>query len=212
MVRIGDLAPDFQAPSSQGPIHLHQWVENHWCLLCSHPADYTPVCTTELGDLAKRTERFAKKNCKVLGLSVDSVENHHDWIKDINETQNTCVSYPIVADEDRKISEAYGMLDPTNITVKGMAATVRAVYFIDPNKRIRAIIYYPASCGRNFDEIERVLDSLQLSDRTPVATPVNWKNGDEVIVHPSVSDEKAHELFGSFTKLKPYLRTTKLPQ
>merc|ERR1711916_93773 len=213
-VRIGDIAPDFESDSSNGAFKLHEYFGDGWGILFSHPRDFTPVCTTEVGTLAKYDNKgeFSKRNCKVAVVSVDTAEDHKKWINDINETQNTEVKFPIVADPDRKISIAYGMLDQTEADEKGMPLTVRAVYVIDPSKKIRLIIIYPASCGRNFDEVVRVLDSLQLTDSKKVTTPANWTNGCKVIVSPKVNDEEAKELFGEFETLKPYLRMTDQPK
>eukprot|EP01098_Paradermamoeba_levis_P012527 TRINITY_DN549_c0_g1_i1.p1 TRINITY_DN549_c0_g1~~TRINITY_DN549_c0_g1_i1.p1 ORF type:complete len:241 (-),score=49.97 TRINITY_DN549_c0_g1_i1:39-734(-) len=208
-LRIGDVAPDFVAETTSGNINFHEFIGDSWCLFCSHPADFTPVCTTELGELSKRLPNFQKRNCKVIALSVDGVEDHKNWIQDVNETQHTSLTYPIIADKDRKISQKYGMLDQTNL-LSGLPLTVRAVFIIDPKKIVRLILIYPASCGRNFDEIERVLDSLQLSSSSPVTTPADWKVGEDVIVAPNVDDQKAKELFGEFATVKPYLRFTKL--
>jgi len=210
-IRIGDIAPDFHVASSLSKdFHFYDYINGKWALLFSHPADYTPVCTTELGAVAKYLPEFEKRNVKVAALSVDSVGNHEGWIKDINETQKVTVTFPIIADENREISKIYGMLDQTQLNATGLPLTVRSVFIIDPEKKIRLIIIYPASCGRNFDEIVRVIDSLQLTDSRKVVTPVNWNKGDDVIIPPSVDDKKAHELFGDFHTIKPYLRTVKL--
>jgi len=211
-LRIGDTAPDFKAQTSAGEISWHEYLGNSWGLLASHPADFTPVCTTELGELARREERLARKGVKVAAISVDPLDKHLGWIKDINETQQVEVKYPIIADADRKISNQYGMLDQTELDASGMPLTVRAVFLIDPAKKIRWIIIYPASCGRNFDEIERCIDSLMLTNNRSVTTPANWQPGQDVIVAPNVSDDKAKELFGDFRTVKPYLRFTKQPQ
>jgi len=211
-IRIGDTAPDFEADSTVGHVKWHDYIGSGWGVLFSHPADYTPVCTTELGEVSRRLPEFQKRNVKVAGLSVDAIDKHHGWVKDINETQNTTVTYPILADPDRKIAKLYGMLDQTELDTKGLPLTVRAVFIIDPSKKIRLIIIYPASCGRNFDEIFRVIDSLQLTSRVTAATPVNWKPGEDIIIPPSVSDEKAKELFGDFKTIKPYLRVAHQPK
>jgi len=216
-LRLGSVAPDFTEPSTQGDIHFHEWLGTSWAILFSHPADFTPVCTTELGAVQCLHGDFEKRNVKVIGLSVDSVAEHRKWIEDINEVNQVNVAFPILADPDRKVATLYGMLDhadhdPTNIAPSGVPMTVRSVFIIDPKKTIRLIITYPASCGRNFEEILRVVDSLQLSDRKKVTTPANWKPGDEVIVHPAVNDKQAKELFGEFRTLKPYLRLTKLQE
>jgi len=212
-LRIGDKAPDFTASSQLGEFRLYDYLGNSWGILFSHPKDFTPVCTTELGQVGKLIPEFQKRNVKVAALSVDSAESHHGWIADINETQNTKVEYPIVADADRKVSVAYGMLDQTNNDNQtGLPLTVRSVFIVDPNKTIRLILTYPASCGRNFDEILRVVDSLQLTDSKKVTTPANWKPGDDLIVAPSVNNDQAKELFGEFNQLRPYLRLVKYNQ
>jgi len=210
-IRIGDIAPDFEAETTQGNIKFHEWLGTSWGVLFSHPADFTPVCTTELGELARQQEEFAKRNVKVIAISVDSVEDHNKWIEDINKVNGVTVQYPIIADKGRKVSVQYGMLDQTHIDDQtGQPLTVRAVFIIDPSKKVRLIIIYPASTGRNFVELIRVIDSLQLSAKS-VTTPANWKQGDDVIVHPSIDDDKAKELFGDFKSLTPYLRLTKQP-
>jgi len=205
---LGDIAPDFEAETTQGPIRFHDWIGDNWVIFFSHPADYTPVCTTELGFTAKLKDEFAKRNAKAIALSVDPIEDHHDWIRDIEETQGVCMNFPIIADTDRTVSELYTMIHP-NADPK---ITVRAVYVVDPNKKIRATFTYPPSAGRNFVEILRLLDSLQLTDGHKVATPVNWEDGQDVIVAPALSDEDAEKLFPKgFTKIRPYLRTTPQP-
>ena len=207
-LRLGDTAPDFTQESSEGPISFHKWLGDSWGVLFSHPADFTPVCTTELGLTAKLKDEFAKRNVKVIALSVDPVDSHKKWINDINETQNTKVNFPIIADADRKVSTLYDMIHPN----ASATATVRSLFVIDPKKVIRLIITYPASTGRNFEEILRVIDSLQLTDNYKVATPVNWRNGDDCIVVPSLSDEEAKQRFPKgFKKLKNYLRITPQP-
>ncbi|KDQ64858.1 hypothetical protein JAAARDRAFT_117190 [Jaapia argillacea MUCL 33604] len=213
-LRLGYIAPDFEAETTQGPIKFHEWIGDSWAVLFSHPADFTPVCTTELGEVARRTEDFAKRNVKVIGLSANPLADHAKWVEDINDYGckfgPTNVQFPIIADPERKISTLYDMLDaldPTNVDAKGIPFTVRTVFVIDPKKIIRLTLSYPASTGRNFDEIIRVVDSLQLGDKHRITTPVNWKKGDDVIVHPSVSNEEAKTLFPEFT---PYLRTTPL--
>lgn len=205
---LGDTVPDFTQDSSEGPIHFYEWMEDKWVILFSHPADYTPVCTTELGEVAKLKPEFDKRNVKILALSVDDAESHRGWIKDINETQNTTINYPIIADVDRKVSELYGMIHPnTSSTV-----TVRSVYIIDPNKKLRLTLTYPLTTGRNFDEILRVIDALQLSDKYQVATPANWKDGDDCIVPLSISTEEAKQKFPKgVNEIKPYLRLTPQP-
>lgn len=207
-IRLGDLAPNFTAKSTEGDINFHEWLGDSWGVLFSHPADYTPVCTTELGTVAKYKPEFDKRNVKVVALSVDGVQSHHDWIKDINETQNTSVNFPIIADEDRKVSELYDMIHP-NASAK---FTVRSVFVIGADKTIKLIITYPASTGRNFDEILRVIDSLQLTAYEKVATPANWQNGDDCVIVPSVTNEEIPALFPKgFTEVKPYLRITPQP-
>jgi alkyl hydroperoxide reductase subunit AhpC len=208
-LRLGDTAPDFTQDSSEGPIHFHDWLGDSWGVLFSHPADFTPVCTTELGLTAKLKEEFAKRNTKVIALSVDPAESHRKWIQDINETQNTSVNFPIIADADRKVSELYDMIHPN----ASATATVRSLFVIDPAKKIRLMITYPASTGRNFDEILRVIDSLQLTEHHSVATPGNWKQGDDVVIIPSLQDpELIKQKFPKgFRALRPYLRMTTQP-
>lgn len=207
-LRLGDKAPNFQAKTSIGEIDLYEYLGDGWGVLFSHPADYTPVCTTELGATAALKEEFAKRNVKVLALSVDSVESHKGWINDINETQGVEVDFPIVADEDRKIAEAYDMIHP-NASVN---ATVRSLFIIGPDKTIKLIITYPASTGRNFQEILRVIDSLQLTAYYSVATPANWKDGEDVVVVPAIKTEDIPAKFPKgFTEVKPYLRLTPQP-
>ncbi|MDQ0067803.1 peroxiredoxin [Chryseobacterium lathyri] len=207
-IKLGDTAPDFQAETSLGDIKFHEFLGDSWGILFSHPADYTPVCTTELGYTSKLKSEFDKRGTKVIALSVDGVEDHQSWIKDINETQNTDVQFPIIADKDRKISELYDFIHPN----ASATATVRSLLIIDPDKKVRLIITYPASTGRNFNEILRVLDSLQLVDSHKVATPVNWENGDDVIVPPAISTDDARKIFPKgVTEIKPYLRYTPQP-
>jgi alkyl hydroperoxide reductase subunit AhpC len=207
-LKLGDTAPDFQAETSLGDIRFHEFLGNSWGILFSHPADYTPVCTTELGYTSKLKSEFDKRGTKVIALSVDGVEDHQSWIKDINETQNTDVQFPIIADKDRKISELYDFIHPN----ASATATVRSLLIIDPDKKVRLIITYPATTVRNFNEILRVLDSLQLVDSHKVATPVNWENGDDVIVPPAISTEDARKIFPKgVTEIKPYLRYTPQP-
>ena len=208
-LRLGDTAPDFEQDSSAGPIKFHQYLGDSWGVLFSHPADYTPVCTTELGATAKLKDDFAKRNVKVIALSVDPVDSHHGWIKDINETQNTTVNFPILADADKKVSTLYDLIHPNANTT----ATVRSVFVIDPQKKIRLIITYPASTGRNFDEILRVIDSLQLTEYHSVATPVNWKDGDDVVIVPSLQDPEVikQKFPKGYKVVKPYLRLTPQP-
>lgn len=208
-LRLGDLAPDFEQDSSLGKIRFHEYLGDSWGVLFSHPADYTPVCTTELGYTAKLADEFAKRNVKVLALSVDDTSSHQGWIQDINETQNTQVNFPIIADPDRVVSELYDMIHPN----ASATVTVRSVFVIDPSKKVRLIITYPASTGRNFNEILRVIDSLQLTDNYSVATPVNWEDGQDVIIVPSLQDpEVIKEKFPKgHTEIRPYLRVTPQP-
>ena len=211
-LKLGDTAPDFEVDTQIGKIKFHEFIGSSWSVFFSHPKDNTPVCTTELGSVSKFLPDFTKRNVKPIALSVDSVEDHKGWIKDINEVNNTEVTYPIIADPNREIATLYGMLDETNKDNTGMPLTVRSVFIIDPAKKIRLILTYPASCGRNFHEILRVIDSLQLTDSHKVTTPANWNKGDDVIVAPSVSNDDAQKLFGEFTTVKPYLRTIKYEQ
>ncbi len=205
---LGDLAPDFEIDTTDGPIKFHDWIGDDWVIFFSHPADFTPVCTTELGYTAKLKEEFAKRGAKAIALSVDPVDDHKRWIGDIEETQGVTMNFPIIADVDRQVSDLYQMIHP-NADPK---VTVRAVYIIDPNKKIRATFTYPPSAGRNFDEVLRLLDSLQLTDQHKVATPVNWKSGEDCIIVPSLSDEDADKLFPKgYKKIKPYLRVTPQP-
>ncbi|MHC4976432.1 MAG: peroxiredoxin [Planctomycetota bacterium] len=207
-IRLGDIAPDFTQDSTDGTISFHDWVGDSWCVLFSHPADYTPVCTTELGMVARLKGEFEKRNVKCIGLSVDPLSDHEGWSKDIEETQGVALNFPLVADADRSVSDAYDMIHPN----ADNTLTVRSVFIIDSNKKIRLILTYPASTGRNFDEILRVIDSLQLTDNHKLATPVNWKHGDDCIIVPAVTNEQAAELFpAGFTEIKPYLRTTPQP-
>lgn len=208
-LRLGDTAPDFEQDSSIGRVRFYDYLGDSWGVLFSHPADFTPVCTTELGYTAKLADEFAKRNVKVLALSVDGVDSHKGWIDDINDTQKTQVNFPIVADADRKVSELYDMIHPN----ASATVTVRSVFVIDPSKKVRLTITYPASTGRNFDEILRVIDSLQLTDNYSVATPVNWKDGEDVIIVPSLKDEAVlKEKFPKgYTVVRPYLRITPQP-
>ena len=207
-LQLGDIVPDFTQDSSEGPISFHEWIGDSWAVLFSHPADYTPVCTTELGTVAKLKPEFDKRNVKVIALSVDDAESHKGWICDINETQNTSVNYPILADGDRKVSDLYGMIHPNSLN----NLTVRSVFIIDPSKKLRLTLTYPASTGRNFDEILRVIDSLQLTDHHQVATPANWKDGEDCVVVPSIPTEEARSKFPKGVKeIKPYLRMTPQP-
>ncbi|MES1933854.1 peroxidase [Salinisphaera shabanensis T35B1] len=207
-LRLGDTAPDFTADTTEGEINFHEWLGDGWGMLMSHPADFTPVCTTELGAVGGLGERFAKRNVKAIVVSVDSVEDHKAWAKDIQETQGNAVNFPIIGDTDRKVAELYDMIHPG----EGDTSTVRSVFIIDPNKKIRMTLTYPKSAGRNFDEILRVIDSLQLTDNYKVTTPANWQDGDDVIVSPALSNEDAEKLFpAGWNELKPYLRMTKQP-
>ncbi len=207
-IRLGDEAPNFNASTTAGTINFHEWLGESWGVLFSHPADYTPVCTTELGTVAKFKEDFEKRNVKVAALSVDGLESHNGWIKDINETQNTEVNFPIIADEDSKVAELYDMIHP-NADSK---LTVRSVFVIGPDKKVKLMITYPASTGRNFHELLRVIDSLQLTAYHKVATPANWEQGGDCVVVPAVSNEQAAELFPKgFKEVKPYLRMTPQP-
>jgi thioredoxin-dependent peroxiredoxin len=208
-LRLGDTAPDFVQESSEGTIRFHEWLGDSWGVLFSHPADFTPVCTTELGLTAKLKDEFAKRNVKVIALSVDPVESHKKWIEDINDTQNTRVNFPIIADGDRKVSTLYDMIHPN----ASATATVRSLFVIDPKKVIRLTITYPASTGRNFDEVLRVIDSLQLTEYHSVATPGNWKNGDDVVIVPSLQDPEVikQKFPKGYKMLRPYLRMTPQP-
>lgn len=207
-LRLGDEAPNFTADTTEGKINFYEWIGNNWTVLFSHPADFTPVCTTELGYTAKLKDEFAKRGVKVLALSVDGIESHHEWIKDIEETQHCHMNFPIIADPDKKVAELYDMIHP-NASEK---FTVRSVFIIGPDKKIKLTITYPASTGRNFDEILRVIDSLQLTANYSVATPVNWKQGEEVVIAPAISDADAVTKFPKgFKRIKPYLRLTPQP-
>ncbi len=208
-LRLGDIAPDFTQESTEGLLSFHQWLGNSWGVLFSHPADFTPVCTTELGLTSKLQGEFAKRNVKVIALSVDPVDSHKEWIADINDTQNTEVRFPIIADADRSVAQLYDMIHPNaNATL-----TVRSLFVIDPNKKIRLTITYPASTGRNFNEILRVIDSLQLTDSHSVATPGNWKDGDDVVIVPSLQDPTiiAEKFPKGYKAIRPYLRLTPQP-
>ncbi len=216
MLRINDEAPDFTAKTTQGTIRFHEWLGEGWAVLFSHPKDFTPVCTTELGYMAVLEPEFTKRNCKIIGLSVDSVEDHHQWKKDIEDIQGQPVSYPMIGDSDLNVAKLYSMLPAEEESSKGRTAatnaTVRSVFIIGPDKKIRLMLTYPMTTGRNFDEILRVLDSMQLTAKHSVATPVNWKDGDDVIIVPSVSNEDAKEKYPEGWKtLKPYLRVVKQP-
>ncbi|MCH9826610.1 MAG: peroxiredoxin [Pseudomonadota bacterium] len=208
-LQLGDTAPDFETQTTQGPIRFHEWLGDSWGVLFSHPKNYTPVCTTELGYTAKLKPEFEKRGVKAIGLSVDKLEDHEGWSRDIEETQGSALNFPLIADPERKVAELYGMIHPN----ASGTLTVRSVFVIDPSKKVRLMITYPASTGRNFDEILRVIDSLQLTDKHKVATPVNWKQGEDVIIVPAVSDEDAKSLFPQGWKaLKPYLRVTAQPK
>lgn len=207
-IQLGDEAPDFSAATTAGPIHFHEWLGGSWGVLFSHPADFTPVCTTELGAVANIEEQFKKRGVKIIALSVNSVDDHEGWIADINETQNAEVGFPLIADPERKVAQLYDMIHPNALD----NMTVRSVFVIDPDKKVKLTLTYPASTGRNFDEILRVIDSLQLTANYSVATPANWQDGDDCIVVPALSDEEAAEKFPQgFTAVKPYLRVTPQP-
>jgi alkyl hydroperoxide reductase subunit AhpC len=207
-LKLGDVAPNFKAKSTEGELDFHNWLGEGWGVLFSHPADYTPVCTTELGTVAKYKAEFDKRNVKVAALSVDSLDSHNGWVKDINETQNTTVNFPIIADEDKNVAELYDMIHPNALS----NLTVRSVFVIAPDKTIKLMITYPASTGRNFDELLRVIDSLQLTAYHKVATPANWNNGDDCVIVPAVATEQIAENFPKgYTEVKPYLRLTPQP-
>jgi alkyl hydroperoxide reductase subunit AhpC len=207
-LRLGDIAPDFEAVTTLGNIHFHEWLGDSWGVLFSHPGDFTPVCTTELGTVANYYPEFVKRNTKVIALSVDGVESHFEWIKDIEEVQNVTLQYPIIADESKKVSDLYDMIHPNaNETL-----TVRSVFIIGPDKKVKLILTYPASTGRNFDEILRVIDSLQLTSEYKVATPANWKDGEDVVISPAIKDEDIPAKFPKgFQRIKYYLRMTPQP-
>jgi thioredoxin-dependent peroxiredoxin len=208
-LRLGDTAPDFTAETTMGSVRFHEWAGSNWVVLFSHPRDFTPVCTTELGYVARLKGEFDKRNVKCIGISIDPVDSHKGWMKDIKETQGYEPNFPIIADPERKVANTYGMMHPAHDEVY----TVRTVFVIDPNKKIRLMITYPQTTGRNFDEILRVIDSLQLTDAHKVATPVNWKQGEDVIIVPAVTDEEAKTRFPKGWKaLKPYLRLTPQPK
>ena len=217
-LRINSEAPNFTAETTQGTINFHDWIGSSWAILFSHPKDFTPVCTTELGYMAKLQPEFAKRNVKVIGLSVDPVSNHASWAKDIAETQGTAVNYPMIGDPELKVAKLYDMLpEDAGTTSEGRTAannaTVRTVFVVGPDKKIKLMLVYPMSTGRNFDEILRVIDSMQLTAKHSVATPVNWKNGEDVIIVPAVSDEQAKEKFpGGWKTIKPYLRVVPQPK
>ncbi|WP_019589215.1 MULTISPECIES: peroxiredoxin [unclassified Thioalkalivibrio] len=206
-LRLGDTAPNFQVDTTTGKIDFHEWIGDSWCFFFSHPADFTPVCTTEMGRTAQLAKQFADRNVKPLGLSTDTVEEHNKWIEDVNDTQNTTLEFPIVADADKKISELYEMIHPG----ESDTAAVRSVYIIDPNKKIRLMMTYPMSLGRNFDEILRAIDGLQTADKHGIATPADWTPGDQVIIPPTVSNEEAQKKFPQgFDEIRSYLRYTKV--
>jgi alkyl hydroperoxide reductase subunit AhpC len=215
-LQLGDTAPDFEADTTEGPIRFHDWIGDSWAVLFSHPRDFTPVCTTELGYMAKIKPEFDKRNTKIIGLSVDPVENHGKWAADIEETQGTAPNYPMIGDADFRVSKAYGMLpadvegDPSART-PAQNQTVRNVFVIGPDKTIKLILVYPMTTGRNFDEVLRVIDSLQLTANHKVSTPVNWQQGEDVIIAGSVSDEQAREIFGEWDSPKPYIRIVPQP-
>lgn len=204
-VRLGDIAPDFVAKTTKGTLNFHEWLADSWGMLVSHPADFTPVCTTELGAMANYKEEFDKRNVKVAAISVDPLGSHLEWIKDIEETQHTKVNFPIIADEGGKVAQLYGMIHPND----DATMTVRSVFIIAPDKKVKLILTYPASTGRNFEELLRVIDSLQLTQYESLATPANWKNGEDCVILPSVSNEEAEKMFPKgFVEVKPYLRLT----
>lgn len=216
-LRIGNTAPDFTAETTEGSLQFHEWINDSWCILFSHPKDFTPVCTTELGYMAKLKPEFDRRNTKIIGLSVDPVDNHVDWSRDIEETQGVAPNYPMIADSMLEVAKLYDML-PAELegTSEGRTpadnATVRSVFIIGPDKKIKAMLTYPMTSGRNFDEVLRLLDSIQLTSKHTVATPVNWKQGEDVIIPPSVSDEEAQKKYPEgYTTVKPYLRTVKQP-
>ncbi|MGF6401393.1 alkyl hydroperoxide reductase subunit AhpC [Pseudomonas frederiksbergensis] len=215
-IRIGDEAPDFTVESTEGPLHFHEWIGDKWAILFSHPKDFTPVCTTELGYMAGLKPEFDKRNTKIVGLSVDPVSNHQTWAKDIEETQGHAVNYPMIGDENLVVAKLYDMIHPNASGGARTAvdnATVRSVFIIGPDKKVKAMLIYPMSAGRNFDEVLRLLDSLQLNAKHTVATPVNWRPGEDVIIPTWVSDEDARKKYpDGFKTLKPYLRTVAQPK
>lgn len=207
-IRLGDKAPNFKAQTTEGEIDFYEWAGDSWVVLFSHPADFTPVCTTELGTVAKLQDEFAKRNTKTIGLSVDPIADHREWVKDINETQGTTVNYPIIADEDRSIAQKYDMIHPEADDTN----TVRSVFIIDPDKKVRLTLTYPPSTGRNFEELLRVIDSLQLTDNHKVATPADWKHGERVVISPSIQDKETLDAqFPEREEIRPYLRLTPDP-
>ena len=208
-LQLGDTMPDFEAETTEGPIRFHEWMGNGWAVLFSHPKDFTPVCTTELGEVARLKPEFDKRDTKVIGLSVDPIEDHHAWAGDIAETQGHALNFPMIADPDRRIAELYGLIHPK----ASDTLTVRSVFVIGPDKKLKLSLTYPASTGRNFEEILRTIDSLQLTAKHSVATPVNWRQGEDVIIVPSLSDEEARDKFpNGWRAMKPYLRITAQPQ
>ncbi|KAH0847939.1 hypothetical protein AYO21_06800 [Fonsecaea monophora] len=214
-LRLGSIAPNFQAQTTKGPIDFHEFIGDNWVVLFSHPEDFTPVCTTELGAFAKLEPEFNRRGVKLIGLSANTIDSHGEWIKDINEISGSNLSFPIIGDKNRQIALLYDMIDhqdATNVDEKGIAFTIRSVFVIDPKKVIRTILSYPASTGRNTAEVLRIVDSLQTGDKHKVTTPINWVPGDDVIVHPSVKTEQAKEIFPEMKIIKPYLRTTPLPK
>lgn len=215
-IHIGDEAPDFTAQTTEGPINFHEWIGDHWAILFSHPKDFTPVCTTELGYMARLQPEFERRNTRIIGLSIDPVSDHKEWVKDIEETQGAAVNYPMIGDDDLKVAKLYDMIHPnasggTRTAVDN--ATVRSVFIIGPDKKIKSMLVYPMSAGRNFDEVLRLLDALQLGAKHSVATPVNWKPGEDVIIPTSVSDDAAKQKYPQgFKTLKPYLRYVEQPK
>ena len=206
-LHIGEAAPDFEADTTEGRITFHEWVGDSWAVLFSHPKDFTPVCTTELGYMAKLKPEFEKRNAKVIAVSVDPIDSHEKWTQDIQDVTGATMNYPMIADPDRKVADLYGMIHPNAADT----TTVRSVFVIGPDKKLKLTLTYPASTGRNFDELLRVLDSLQLTANHKVSTPADWKQGEDVIIVPAVSDEEAGERFPGYTTVKPYLRTTPQP-
>jgi len=214
-LRLGSIAPNFQSDTTQGPIDFHEFIGDKWLVFFSHPEDYTPVCTTELGEFARLEPEFTKRGVKLLGLSANTVSSHEGWAKDIKDVTGSTLSFPLVADKERKVAYLYDMIDyqdTTNVDEKGIAFTIRSVFIIDPKKVIRTILSYPASTGRNSAEVLRIVDSLQTGDKHKVTTPINWVPGDDVIVHPSIKGEEATRLFPNLRAVKPYLRFTSLPE
>ncbi|KAJ5173032.1 Peroxiredoxin PRX1 [Penicillium capsulatum] len=214
-LRLGSVAPDFESETSTGPISFHKFIGDKWTILFSHPDDFTPICTTELGAFAKLEPEFTARGVQLIGLSANGVESHHRWIKDIDEVTGSSLKFPIISDPERKVAYLYDMVDyqdTTNVDSKGLALTIRSVFIIDPSKKIRLILTYPASTGRNTAEVLRVIDALQTTDKHGLTTPINWLPGDDVVVPPPVSTETAKSKFGEVREVKPYLRFTKAPQ